>query len=82
MKFFYFVILFVISCFLSIILYCANSATYVGEMLTLKELLNKIKSIIKGPIITQLFVSLFIFIYFVIFCVTPLKVTKAIHGLL
>jgi hypothetical protein len=64
---FYFVILFVVSCFLSIIVYYANSATYVGEMLTLKELLNKVKGIIKGPIITQLFAVLFCFIYLVIF---------------
>jgi len=62
----YYVFVFVISCFLSIITYYANSTAYLGEMLTLKELLNKVKSIIKGPVITHLFVSLFTFIYLII----------------
>ncbi|KAF3325821.1 hypothetical protein FCM35_KLT08901 [Carex littledalei] len=63
----YYVFLFVTSCFLSIITFYANSTTYLGEMLTLKELLNKVKSIIKGPVITHLFASLFTFIYLIIF---------------
>lgn len=63
----YYVFVFVISCFLSIITYYANSTAYLGEMLTLKELLNKVKSIIKGPVITHLFVSLFTFIFLIIF---------------
>ncbi|KAJ1697968.1 hypothetical protein LUZ63_006480 [Rhynchospora breviuscula] len=54
----YYVFLFVISCFLSIITYCANSTTYPGELLTLKEVLNKVKGYIKGPLITHLFVAL------------------------
>jgi hypothetical protein len=62
----YCVFVFVISCFLSIITYYANSTAYLGETLTLKELLNKVKSIIKGPVITQLFVLLFSFIYLII----------------
>jgi hypothetical protein len=63
----YCVFVFVISCFLSIITYYANSTAYLGEMLTLKELMNKVKSIIKGPVITHLFVSLFTFIFLIIF---------------
>ncbi|KAF3341511.1 hypothetical protein FCM35_KLT00149 [Carex littledalei] len=63
----YCVFLFVTSCFLSIITFYANSTTYLGEMLTLKELLNKVKSIIKGPVITHLFATLFTFIYLIIF---------------
>ncbi|KAJ4754976.1 transmembrane protein [Rhynchospora pubera] len=61
----YYVFLFVISCFLSIITYYANSATYLGEMLTLKDVLKKVKSIIKGPLITHLFASLFTLVYFI-----------------
>lgn len=64
----YYVFVFVTTCFLSIITYYANSATYLGEVLTLKELLNKVKSIIKGPVITKLFIALFSLIYLIIFC--------------
>ncbi|KAJ4754977.1 transmembrane protein [Rhynchospora pubera] len=54
----YYVFLFVISCFLSTIAYYANSTTYPGELLTLKEVLNKVKGYIKGPLITHYFVAL------------------------
>ncbi|KAJ4792035.1 hypothetical protein LUZ62_043281 [Rhynchospora pubera] len=65
----YYVLLFVISWFLSIINYYANSATYLGEMLTLKDVLNKVKGIIKGPLITNLFVILSTLVYIISFAV-------------
>ncbi|KAJ4763369.1 polyadenylate-binding protein 1-B-binding protein [Rhynchospora pubera] len=65
----YYVFLFAISWFLSIITYYANSATYVGEMLTLKDVLNKLKGVIKGPIITTLFVVLSTLVYNIAFAV-------------
>ncbi|XP_078169442.1 uncharacterized protein LOC144563844 [Carex rostrata] len=66
-KIVYHVFLFVISCFLSIITYYACSTAYLGEMLTLKELLNKVKAIFKGPVITHILISLFNYIYLVMF---------------
>ncbi|KAJ3698423.1 hypothetical protein LUZ61_002128 [Rhynchospora tenuis] len=76
----YFVFLAVISCSLSIITYYGNSATYLGEVLTLKEVLNKVKGIIKGPIITYLFVVLFGFVFIISFAVISVAITWFFHS--
>jgi hypothetical protein len=65
----YYVFVFVVSTSLAIITYYANSTTFLGEILTLKEVLNKVKGIIRGPFITQLFAVLFTFLYLILFAV-------------
>ncbi|KAJ4815851.1 transmembrane protein [Rhynchospora pubera] len=72
----YYIFLFVISCFLSIITYCVDSTTYRGELLTLKEVLNKVKGYIKGPLITHLFVALSGLVYIISFAVIVFAISR------
>ncbi|KAJ4763366.1 transmembrane protein [Rhynchospora pubera] len=72
----YYVFLFVISCFLSTIAYYANSTTYPGELLTLKEVLNKVKGYIKGPLITHFFVALSGLVYIISFSVIVFVISR------
>ncbi|KAJ3698422.1 hypothetical protein LUZ61_002127 [Rhynchospora tenuis] len=72
----YYVLLFVISSFLSVGTYYASSTTYPGEVLTLKEVLNKVKGIIKGPLITHLFVALSGIVYIIFFAVIIFAISR------
>ncbi|KAJ3693367.1 hypothetical protein LUZ60_008847 [Juncus effusus] len=62
----YLLFLFLFSFIISIIAYFAFSATYLGEILTIKEVFNKVKANIKGPLITQVIITLFNVVYFII----------------
>ncbi|KAJ3698207.1 hypothetical protein LUZ61_001912 [Rhynchospora tenuis] len=70
----------VISGLLSIITYYANSATYQEKVLTLKEVLNKVKGIIKGPLITHLFIVLFCLFYIISFAVISVAISLCFPG--